>query len=190
MTSSTAHAARWNRAERDSLPQAARRAAPEGAGKTGFKEQQLGLFADRTSCSAWWANQLRLLFPRPPPCSWKRSGGWAERHRVGARAGQHDPPEALENRHGDPAQYAPHSAALFQRLPVAVALRDRAHAPQHGLKWFRCCPGSAKTTAGKGQCLHRSRKLANSAADRLPTTQNSRSAATHPLTLHTMKDAG
>ena len=27
-----------------------------------IKEQQLGLFADRTSCHAWWANQLRLLF--------------------------------------------------------------------------------------------------------------------------------
>ena len=25
------------------------------------KEQQLGLFADRTSCSGWWANQFRLL---------------------------------------------------------------------------------------------------------------------------------
>jgi len=27
-----------------------------------IKEQQMGLFADRTSCSKWWANQLRLLF--------------------------------------------------------------------------------------------------------------------------------
>lgn len=27
-----------------------------------IKEQQLGLFADRTSCHEWWANQLRLLF--------------------------------------------------------------------------------------------------------------------------------
>jgi hypothetical protein len=27
-----------------------------------IKEQQLDLFADRTSCSAWWANQFRLLF--------------------------------------------------------------------------------------------------------------------------------
>jgi hypothetical protein len=27
-----------------------------------IKEQQLGLFADRTSCSQWWPNQLRLLF--------------------------------------------------------------------------------------------------------------------------------
>ena len=26
-----------------------------------IKEQQLGLFADRTSCRAWWANQFRLL---------------------------------------------------------------------------------------------------------------------------------
>ena len=25
------------------------------------KEQQLGLFADRTSCHGWWANQFRLL---------------------------------------------------------------------------------------------------------------------------------
>jgi hypothetical protein len=27
-----------------------------------IKEQQLALFADRTSCHKWWANQLRLLF--------------------------------------------------------------------------------------------------------------------------------
>ena len=26
-----------------------------------IKEQQLGLFADRTSCSGWWSNQFRLL---------------------------------------------------------------------------------------------------------------------------------
>ena len=26
-----------------------------------IKEQQLGLFSDRTSCRRWWANQLRLL---------------------------------------------------------------------------------------------------------------------------------
>jgi len=26
-----------------------------------IKEQQLGLFADRTSAHAWWANQFRLL---------------------------------------------------------------------------------------------------------------------------------
>ena len=26
-----------------------------------IKEQQLGLFSDRTSCHDWWANQFRLL---------------------------------------------------------------------------------------------------------------------------------
>jgi hypothetical protein len=25
------------------------------------KERQMGLFSDRTSCHAWWANQFRLL---------------------------------------------------------------------------------------------------------------------------------
>ena len=26
-----------------------------------IKEQQLGLFSDRTSCHSWWPNQFRLL---------------------------------------------------------------------------------------------------------------------------------
>src|SRR5258708_35953543 len=26
-----------------------------------MKEQEVGLFSDRTSCQAWWANQFRLL---------------------------------------------------------------------------------------------------------------------------------
>ena len=29
-----------------------------------IKEPQLGLFADRTSCRGWWANQFRLLLSR------------------------------------------------------------------------------------------------------------------------------
>jgi hypothetical protein len=29
------------------------------------KGQQLGLFADRTSCSPWWPNQFRSLLPTP-----------------------------------------------------------------------------------------------------------------------------
>lgn len=32
-----------------------------------IKEQQLGLFADRTSCQGWWANQFRLLFSSAYP---------------------------------------------------------------------------------------------------------------------------
>jgi len=38
-----------------------------------IKEQQLGLFADRTSCHGWWANQFRLLSQPQPTCSWKPS---------------------------------------------------------------------------------------------------------------------
>jgi len=38
------------------------RYCPRGDMENRIKEQQLGLFADRTSSTAWWANQLRLLF--------------------------------------------------------------------------------------------------------------------------------
>jgi hypothetical protein len=33
-----------------------------------IKEQQLDLFADRTSCTAWWPNQLRLLLSSAAYC--------------------------------------------------------------------------------------------------------------------------
>ena len=35
---------------------------PRGDMENPIKEQQLELFADRTSAHAWWTNQLRLLF--------------------------------------------------------------------------------------------------------------------------------
>lgn len=37
------------------------RYCPRGDMENRIKEQQLGLFADRTSCHAWWPNQLRLM---------------------------------------------------------------------------------------------------------------------------------
>ena len=33
-----------------------------------MKEQQLSLFADRTSCNQWWANQFRLLLSSGAYC--------------------------------------------------------------------------------------------------------------------------
>src|SRR5580765_2435627 len=45
-----------------------------------IKEQQLGLFADRTSCHGWWANQFRLLLSS---CAY----GWMERMRTPGLAG-------------------------------------------------------------------------------------------------------
>ena len=38
-----------------------RRYCARGEMENRIKEQQLGLFADRTSCHAWWPNQFRLL---------------------------------------------------------------------------------------------------------------------------------
>ncbi len=37
------------------------RYCPRGEMENRIKEQQLGLFSDRTSCHDWWANQFRLL---------------------------------------------------------------------------------------------------------------------------------
>lgn len=37
------------------------RYCPRGEMENRIKEQQLGLFSDRTSCQDWWANQFRLL---------------------------------------------------------------------------------------------------------------------------------
>ena len=34
---------------------------PAARWKTKIKEQQLGLFSDRTSCHGWWGNQFRVL---------------------------------------------------------------------------------------------------------------------------------
>jgi hypothetical protein len=47
----------------DGEPQALydRRYCPRGEMENRIKECQLGLFADRTSCHGWWANQFRLL---------------------------------------------------------------------------------------------------------------------------------
>ena len=60
-----------------------------------IKEQQLDLFADRTSCHNWWANQFRLLplvaglYPHriDPPTG-------SDRHRTGTRLCRHDPLKA------------------------------------------------------------------------------------------------
>ena len=42
-----------------------------------IKEQQLDLFADRTSCHRWWPNQFRLLLSSLAyNACWKPSGVW------------------------------------------------------------------------------------------------------------------
>ena len=96
-----------------------------------IKEQQLGLFSDRTSCHA--------LVGQPVPgaplggglcAAGDHSPGGAGRHRVGPGAGRHHPPQAVEDRHGHRAQHPAHPALLQQRLSVPGTLPPRLHGPR------------------------------------------------------------
>lgn len=104
-----------------------------------IKEQQLGLFADRTSCHSWLARPPASLFPssssvgqsvavaalggrlradgNDPPCRplW---------HRTGASAGHHHPLEAVENWHRDHPQHPADPALVFERLSLPGTLRQ------------------------------------------------------------------
>ena len=95
-----------------------------------IEEQQLQLFADRTSCHRWWPNQFRLLLASlaytllnairrraqrdPPP----RPRG----HRHGPRPMRHHPPQAPEDRRRDHPQYKAGALPPVLRLPRAGPL--------------------------------------------------------------------
>ncbi len=66
-----------------------------------IKEQQLALFADRTSTQALRSNQLRLYLSSLPMCSSRPCERWDLGGRVGAGAMRHHSPETLEDRRPD-----------------------------------------------------------------------------------------
>ena len=88
-----------------------------------IKEQQLDLFADRTSCHHWWANQFRLLLASLAYTLIEtiRHVG-PQGHRTGPRLRGHDPIEAVQDRRGDPHQYPPGEVPARQHLSVPEPL--------------------------------------------------------------------
>ena len=56
-----AGAGRWNGAQRHRLCFEQPRRGEAKPNQNRIKEQQLGLFSDRTSAHRWWANQFRVL---------------------------------------------------------------------------------------------------------------------------------
>ena len=69
-----------------------------------IKEQQLGLFADRTSSHYWWANQFPAAARLTGLCADGRDPpAGAQGHEAGPGPGDDDPPEAAQDRRGDPA---------------------------------------------------------------------------------------
>ena len=89
-----------------------------------IKEQQLYLFADRTSTATMRANQLRLWFSAaaytlPAGRARGRVGG----HRVGAGPLRYDPAEAVEDRGGRAGERPARLAFAGRELSVPRALR-------------------------------------------------------------------
>ena len=117
-----------------------------------IKEQQLGLFADRTSCHRWWANQFRLLLSS---CAYVlleaiRRLGLAGTELARAQVANH-PAQAAENRHGDFAQHPAHPPALFQRLSPPKPLSPRLPALEQRVTPAECCPRHAEKQRGLGE---------------------------------------
>ena len=91
-----------------------------------IKEQQLALFADRTSAQTMRANQLRLYFALDR----LRAAGVTVAlgpvgHAAGAGAMRHDPPEAAQDRRADPGQRAGRAAVVRRGLPGSGPLSGR-----------------------------------------------------------------
>ena len=99
-----------------------------------IKEQQLALFADRTSCHKWWPNQFpsdpliaRLYADRDDPPA------GAEGHHDGPGSGGHYPPQAPEDRRRRHTQHPPRPPPSLQRLPVPGPGPARRHQAQAGI---------------------------------------------------------
>ncbi len=115
---------------------------PRGEMENRIKEQQLGLFSDRTSCHGWWANQFRVLLSA---CAYILFGddspGGFGGDRTGPRPSDDHPPEAAEDRCGDRAQHSAHPIVFEQRLSLSAALRECLRRAGSNVRPPRRCPG-------------------------------------------------
>ena len=92
-----------------------------------IKEQQLCLFADRTSSATMRANQLRLyLSTFAYRADEHRAGGGPGRHGHDQGAMLHHPPQAVQDRRRDPHHHAQGVVVAFLRPPLPAPLCDRA----------------------------------------------------------------
>ncbi|SDY10502.1 Transposase DDE domain group 1 [Nitrosomonas halophila] len=88
-----------------------------------IKEQQLALFADRTSCHDWWANQFRLLMSSLAYILLETIRRVALKDTELAQAYVNTLRLKLnQNRCCDFAQYPPNSFAAHKQLPIPETL--------------------------------------------------------------------
>ena len=95
-----------------------------------IKEQQLELFADRTSTATMYANQLRLYFSSVAYMMMEtHAPDRVERHRSGQGPVQHDSFEATQNRRPGSGHGTPGVVPYGERL--SLCRRVRAGLRQH-----------------------------------------------------------
>ena len=134
-----------------------------------IKEQLLDLFADRTSCHAWWANQLqRLLSGGGLRAAGGVAGAGAGGHRSGAGDLRDDPAEVAQDRRGGGAQHATGALDVVGSLSLATAIR--ASGAGAGGRLSAATAGCPRPIAGhasgeRGNCAHNSAKSRSIAAD-------------------------
>ena len=96
-----------------------------------IKEQQLDLFADRTSTATMRANQLRLDFATFASHGGD-SEGWPGRHRGGQGAGRNDSDETSQGRRLHPHFGSKGSALVFVGLALEGSVRPGPGEPAGG----------------------------------------------------------
>ena len=88
-----------------------------------IKEQQLGLFSDRTSSHAWWANQFRLLLSsaalRAPGSA---APHWPKGEPVGTCPGRNHPFAPAQERRHCYTQYTPNPLVVELEVSSPGAL--------------------------------------------------------------------
>ena len=117
-----------------------------------IKEQQLGLFSDRTSAHGWWANQFRVLLSAAAYVLLETIlvGSDCKAPRTGARPSDHHPAQTPEDRDGDRAQHAAHPSPLEQHLSVSGTLRARLHGSRTNLRPREALPRRQGARRGVG----------------------------------------
>jgi hypothetical protein len=95
-----------------------------------IKEQQLDLFADRTSAASMRANQLRLWFASFAYVLLEALRGIGLRHSVPGRHLRHDPLENPQARRQGHGLGAPDQAGDRLGLPLAHRVRARPSGPR------------------------------------------------------------
>jgi len=104
-----------------------------------IKEQQLGLFADRTSCHGWWANQWQLLLSS---LAYTVMEALRRLGLAGTELARDDPVEAAEDRGRAGAQHPARALSVGDQLSVSSVVRHGGGALGERVATIGAVPGT------------------------------------------------